>query len=211
MQGNNQYFGRVLRRAEMETLDDKLVKPEVGVISSWRLFFWPVLVGMVTGGVTNYLNGVISYRYFVRVSGGGINYLYPYGDFAILGWGLLNGAVLGGVFGLLYLIFFAVRFQRMGKWGVVRRRFLKAGLVTTVVWLVSGVIGAVLCYRNPTEMANIFAFLDPRFENLPTKIAFDLIKFGYVAFAIWGTIIGSVIGLCWAIWDTLRFASSPAQ
>lgn len=189
----------------METLDDKLIKSGNETIPFWKIVLWPIGIGFLVGGLISYCSASLSHHYFARDSGSELYYsLY---QTVIVVTGAERGMITGLVIAIIFVAIYSLKYKRKGSWRQLKKRYLKAAGLSALLWFLAGSIGAFLCYENPIQMSTFFTKTDPRLEILQTIPLGDLVRFGFVAFSVWGVWIGGITGVSWAIWDTLRSAS----
>lgn len=159
-----------------------------------------IAAGVVLGALTNAVNGHVSPEYFAAVMGWNPA---DAGRLAIT-QGVLEGAILGGVFGLAVAISFAASTGARGPMGLVVRALGMAVVIVLVCWAVFGALGVLLAVADPRSFRSLFIGVpaDPDGTR----------RYAWVGGTIWGgyagALMGAVVACVWQhrTWGRLRAA-----
>jgi hypothetical protein len=144
----------------------------------------PIFMGAILGWGTNAMNSYI-YR----------NDFYGFQR----AFGTVEGLQFGLVFGVVFSIVVAKSSRR---WLLTQRLFnvyLQCTVIVLILWVLAGSIGALLYHYYPD--------VDPKAMFYPRRSRPYL---GWTKCSIWGTRLGGVVALVWAIYATRGTSRRPS-
>jgi len=150
--------------------------------------------GVVTGALTNAVNGLISPLYFETIMG----WDPPFVWLMSIEQGMLEGAVLGLFFGLVVATSFAVSTGLRGPLRLAGGALTRATAVCLICWAIGGSIAVALAATQPSWYASTFVGVpgDPG----------ERARYAWVGGSIWGAYGGTFIAAVVAcVWQHLRW------
>jgi hypothetical protein len=146
------------------------------------IFLIAVILGAVTGALSNWFNVEISDRYFLAIMN------WPADDVQWLAvhQGIFEGSCLGAFFGLVFSIASGATSQLRLPLGAALRVVGRALLIVLCCWTIGGLLGVGLD-------ANFPHFFEDTFVGVPSWSPNEALFYAWVGGTIWGAYAGTAI------------------
>ncbi len=178
---------------EDEILDDFRTKKKKYYFHILAILSFPILIGVILGGILNFINACISPIYFDTIVG-----TPPY--FTPISFASLLGISDGLAYGIFYAVIYTPAFYYITKMDTgflfAAKQILNSMKIIILTWLAFGIGASILLLIFPDLYRSIIIGVPPN--------NFAAIKYAFTGGAIWGSIIGSLFALIHAIYHTRK-------
>jgi hypothetical protein len=157
------------------------------------VFGMGVSAGIVLGALTNAVNGLVSPQYFVALMG-----WQSHVWVRAVGQGMLEGGVLGGLFGIVVAIAFAASTGLRGPLRLATGALAVAVGAVLVCWIAFGVLGVLIAATDRVFVRSIFI-------GVPADDT-GMRRYAWVGGTIWGGYAGALVGAVAAcVWQHVKW------